>query len=78
MPTILRMLGFRFFFYSNEGNEPVHIHVEKGEATAKYWLDPISEAYNRRFTKAETRNIIRIIGEHQDHFKQQWDEYFNS
>lgn len=29
MPTILRLLGFRFFFYSNEGTEPAHVHVEK-------------------------------------------------
>lgn len=31
MPVILRINGFRFFFYSNEGNplEPAHIHVMK-------------------------------------------------
>ncbi|MFM9947502.1 MAG: DUF4160 domain-containing protein [Saprospiraceae bacterium] len=36
MPTILKWLGFRFFFYSNEGNEPPHVHIEKGEALGKY------------------------------------------
>lgn len=36
MPTILRKLGFRFFFYSNEGNEPPHVHVEKDKGNGKY------------------------------------------
>lgn len=38
MPTVLYINGWRFFFYSNEGNEPVHIHVQKGEKECKYWL----------------------------------------
>ncbi|WP_409988699.1 DUF4160 domain-containing protein [Cellvibrio sp.] len=41
MPVILRLNGFRFFFYSNEGNplEPAHIHVSKDGDEAKIWLD---------------------------------------
>ena len=40
MPTVLRSQGFRFFFYSNEGNEPMHIHVTKAEANGKIWMEP--------------------------------------
>ena len=40
MPTILFVLGWRLFFYSNEGNEPIHIHAQKGDAESKYWLFP--------------------------------------
>lgn len=40
MPTILFINGFRFFFYSNENNEPAHIHVKKADAEAKIWLAP--------------------------------------
>jgi len=42
MPTLWVEDGFRFFFYSNEGSprEPVHVHVEKGGAEAKFWLLP--------------------------------------
>ena len=42
MPTVFRERGFRFFFYSNEGNprEPMHIHVEKDNMEAKFWLYP--------------------------------------
>ncbi len=44
MPTILRINGFRFFFYSNENDEPAHVHVEKGDAEGKIWLEPALEA----------------------------------
>jgi hypothetical protein len=40
MPTILRIAGFRFFFFSNEGEEPPHVHVERAESVAKFWLQP--------------------------------------
>jgi Domain of unknown function (DUF4160) len=39
MPTILLLLGWRIFFYANEGNEPAHVHCRKGEKECKYWLD---------------------------------------
>ena len=49
MPTALKSKGYRFFFYSNEGNEPPHIHVERAECCAKYWLDPVSLARSLNF-----------------------------
>jgi len=42
MPTILRHGRWRFFFYSNEGSEPAHVHVEAAEGTAKFWLTPVA------------------------------------
>ncbi len=60
MPTILVEEGFRFFFYSNEGSprEPVHIHVEKGDAEAKFWLRPeVSVAYNDGY---DARTLHRL------------------
>ncbi|MCK5463385.1 MAG: DUF4160 domain-containing protein, partial [Bacteroidales bacterium] len=49
MPTVLRVKGYRFFFFSNEGNEPIHIHVEKAESYVKFWLDPIRIAFEFGF-----------------------------
>lgn len=42
MPIVLRIDGFKFLFYSNEGNprEPAHIHVRRGRDEAKFWLNP--------------------------------------
>ena len=42
MPTVLNIMGWRLFFYSNEGNEPIHIHCQKGDKECKYWLEVIS------------------------------------
>jgi hypothetical protein len=41
MPTVPKLSGFRFFFYSLEGTEPPHIHVERGQCTAKFWLNAV-------------------------------------
>jgi hypothetical protein len=38
MPTILILSGWRFFFFADEGNEPIHVHCKKGDADAKYWF----------------------------------------
>jgi hypothetical protein len=41
MPEIFRALGFVFFFYSNEGQKPVHVHVRKAGGFAKFWIEPV-------------------------------------
>ena len=47
-----------FFFYSNESNEPAHLHVTKGNASEKVWLEPeIDVAYFKGFTNSEERFI---------------------
>ena len=56
MPVIFRERGARFFFFSNEGSprEPVHIHVEKDEAEAKFWLrQEVTLADSYGFTRRE-------------------------
>jgi hypothetical protein len=44
MPTVARINGFRFYFYSHEPNEPPHVHVDRAGASAKFWLDPVALA----------------------------------
>ena len=56
MPTVFRYRGFRFFFYANEGSprEPAHIHVEKQDMEAKFWLRPeVGLAYNDGYDARE-------------------------
>jgi hypothetical protein len=45
MPTLLRWKRYRFFFWSGDRGEPPHVHVRKGKAEAKVWLDPIELRY---------------------------------
>ncbi len=77
MPTALSEDGFRFFFYSNENDEPMHVHVEKGGAEGKIWLEPVKEiAYMNGFTAREERRIMQIISAKSVILKQKWNEYF--
>jgi hypothetical protein len=62
MPTVLRVGPYRFYFFSNEGNEPPHIHVKSGKDIAKFWLSPIEIASNHGFRAHELNNIEQIIG----------------
>jgi hypothetical protein len=75
MPTILRISGYIFYFYANEGSEPPHIHVDKAGATAKLWLTPLRWAYNHGFSPAEQKAIKNIIVEHRDYIQERWDEF---
>lgn len=77
MPTILKKLGFRFFFYSNEGNEPPHVHVEKAEAEGKYWLKPVEKVYTKNFSPKDEKQANRIVREEQSNFIKKWYEYFS-
>lgn len=77
MPTILTILGWRFFFYANEGNEPIHVHCRKDELEAKYWLDveefEVIEAYGYGLGPSDKRTVRKIIFEHFDYFVVEWN-----
>lgn len=76
MPTVLRVEGYRFFFYSNEGSEPPHIHIQKAEKYAKFWLQPVQVAESIGFTNKELRQVLNIIIEHSPLFLEAWHGHF--
>ena len=78
MPTVRRVSGYRFFFYSLEGTEPPHIYVECGAATAKYWLNPVALAGSREFRAQELNRIRALVIEHRAAFKEAWDAHFGA
>ena len=61
MPTVLRHGPYRFFFYSADCDEPPHIHVERDDDVAKFWLGPVRESYNHEFSKKELRTVKRLV-----------------
>ena len=77
MPTIFIDGPYRFFFYAGDRDEPIHVHVERDNSTAKFWLEPIRLQKSRGFRSAELRRIRRIIVEKQDHIVEAWNEYFD-
>ena len=76
MPTIFRWLGFRFHFYSDEGHEPPHVHVRRDEDSCKFWLQPVSLAYNDGVREQELTRLREVIEEHREEFLRKWHEYF--
>ena len=62
MPTVLRIGPYRFFFYAGDREEPAHIHVERDEHTAKFWLDEVRLRDSRGFGRTEIRRIQKLGG----------------
>ena len=75
MPTVLRVGRYRFFFFSNEGSEPPHIHVKAGEDEAKFWLDPIALSANYGFAPHDLKSIRRIIFQYRPKLLEAWREH---
>ncbi len=76
MPTILRRGGYRFFFYSLEGSEQPHVHVERGVSIAKIWLEPLQLARSRGFRAHEISRMVVIVEEDRSAFLEAWREHF--
>lgn len=74
MPIILRVKGYRIRFYEADLDEPIHVHIEKENKTAKYWLSPITVARQGRFRPHELAEIERILGEHRDKILRVWQQ----
>ena len=77
MPVALRVKGYRFFFFSLEGHEPPHIHVEQAERFAKFWLNPISLVKSRGFRSGELWEIQKIVEANRDTLLEKWNEHFS-
>lgn len=76
MPTIKRINGYRFFFFSLEGKEPPHINVERAENVAKFWLKPVTLASSYGFKSHDLTKIRSIIDDNQELFVEKWYEFF--
>jgi len=76
MPTVLRVGPYRYFFYAGDRDEPLHIHVERQDKIAKFWLDPIRLQSSGGFSRAELGLILKIINQHHKQLVEAWHEYF--
>ncbi len=76
VPTVLRIGPYRFFFYSNENGEPAHIHIQRDQALAKFWLSPVVLASSVKFSAKELRELKKHVEHHEAQFLEAWNEYF--
>lgn len=77
MPTAFRAKGYRFFFYSNEGFEPCHIHVIGYGGEAKFWIPSCVIVWSYNFNATQLREVLGIIKENSKVIEEKWNEYFN-
>ena len=76
MPTVLWIGPYRFFFYSRENQEPAHIHIERDDNVAKYWLEPVELASNHGFRSHELTQVRMLVIQHREKFMEAWHRYF--
>ncbi len=72
MPVVLRVKGYRFWFYEADLDEPAHVHIGKNGKEAKIWLDTIKMARAGKFRAIEQREIERIIKSNHDFLMSAW------
>ena len=76
MPSVLRIGPYRFLFFSNEGDEPPHIHVRRDRALAKFWLEPVALAQSSNFPAHELGTVRNLVVENRAKLIAAWHEYF--
>jgi hypothetical protein len=77
MPSVLRVGSYRFYFYSHDLiHEPAHVHVDRDDLSAKFWLDPVALARNLGFSASELRKIEGIVTTHQSRLLERWHEEY--
>ena len=77
MPTLMRHGPYRFFVYSQDGDEPPHIHVIRDAATARWWLTPVSLARSHGCRPADLRRMLRLIRSHHYTLLGAWHVFFS-
>jgi hypothetical protein len=75
MPVILRAGPYRVYFYSHEPNEPPHVHVDRDDLSAKFWLQPVSLARNLGFSAVEIRRVQKILIDHERALLAAWHRH---
>ena len=78
MPTILKWRGYRFYFFSSEGDEPPHVHIDKAGCTAKFWLIPVKLASSQYFKDNELHHLEKKVRQERQQFLEAWHGYFKT
>jgi len=78
MPTVFIVFGLRFMFFAND-HEPVHIHVVKDNAQAKFALFPnVKLIYNHGMKASDLKKAQTIITDNAEIIFERWNDYFNN
>jgi hypothetical protein len=78
MPTVLREGPYRFFFYASDRREPPHVHVERDDKVAKFWLRPVRLERSGGFSRREINVMQTLVEKNVEGLLRSWNEYFES
>ena len=78
VPTVLRSGPYRFFFYSGDRTEPPHVHVERDDLDAKFWLSPIRLERSQGFRRSELGRLQEIVEANAEFLLERWNEFFGT
>jgi hypothetical protein len=76
VPTVLRTGPYRLFFYAGDRIEPPHVHVERDDKIAKFWLEPVRLERSGGFKSQELNRIRILVEENRKQLRKGWDDYF--
>ena len=76
MPEVFREGPYRVYFFSKEGHEPPHVHVEHDDRLCKFWLEPVALAGNAGFAPHELFRIARLIDQRKEQCLERWHRHF--
>ena len=66
-----------FSFNAGDRDESPHVHVDRVNCEAKFWLDPVRLQRSHRFSANGINNIEKLVIEQQGYLLERWDEFFN-
>jgi len=78
VPTLARIGPYRFFFFGNEGLEPMHVHVQRDRSLAKFWLRPVALASSIGFPAHGLRRVQQLVEENREQFEEAWRAFFSA
>lgn len=77
MVTVLRVEPYWFFFYARDSGEPPHVHVERDDCEAKFWLDPVRLERSHGLPRKELNRVRELVEEHREHLLESWNALFS-
>jgi len=75
MPTVFKIDGYRFFFFSDE-HTPEHIHIEKADAYVRIEIEPLRVTNSYNLNSKELKKLLDLVKKNKQKLKGVWDEYF--
>ncbi len=84
LPNLFEQYGYKIYFWSNENNEPIHVHISKGsphENSTKVWLTKSGGcilANNSKIPKTDLNNIMKTINSNFLYIVAKWKEVFGT